>query len=668
MRLPEIELDDRRFQDLVSEARTRISRSCPEWTEHNVSDPGITLIELFAWMTETLLYRVNRIPDKLHVALLELLGLELEPPTAATAELRFRLSAPADEAVSIPAGSTEVGTPRTVAEESTVFSVTDDFVIPGVRPTAYAVRRRGKLKSVPVAAGVARPMGQDQAAFASQPVVGDAVYLGFDRSLARLLLRVEVDCSEARGAGIDPEDPPLRWEVSTGDPDDPWREAEVLVDGTGGFNYGSGALELQLPPVHGREAVSGPPAYWLRCRLDERKRSGAATTEGTGFTQPPEIYSLTAAPIGALIPATHATHAEAEVLGQSDGTPGQVFSLQHSPVLASGDATLEVREPGESEWVRWTRCESFVESGPSDRHFVLDAAVGTVELGPVIRDGNGGWRQYGAVPPAGAVLRFTRYRYGGGRAGNVGAGKLSVLKGAVPGVASVTNPRPAFGGVDAESLASARARAPMEWRTRYRAVTAEDFEFLARRASQRVGRAVCVPPEDGGPVAVCVLPRVNDGARRLEPHELYADAELLGEVASYLDERRLVGTSIEVRPVELRGVSVVVNVQAAPESDVRRVQDEVEQKLYAYLNPLVGGALEGGGDGWEFGRPLNQGELYGLAHAVPGVEYVKLLRIYETDLRTGEQQSQPAGAHVALAPHELIASGEHLVKVDRRQL
>ena len=51
VRLPEIELDDRRFQDLVSEARMRISRSCPEWTEHNVSDPGITLIELFAWMT-----------------------------------------------------------------------------------------------------------------------------------------------------------------------------------------------------------------------------------------------------------------------------------------------------------------------------------------------------------------------------------------------------------------------------------------------------------------------------------------------------------------------------------------------------------------------------------------------------------------------------------------
>ena len=81
MRLPEIELDDRRFQDLVSEARTRISRSCPEWTEHNVSDPGITLIELFAWMTEMTIYRLNRVPDKLHVALLDLLGIRLDGPS-----------------------------------------------------------------------------------------------------------------------------------------------------------------------------------------------------------------------------------------------------------------------------------------------------------------------------------------------------------------------------------------------------------------------------------------------------------------------------------------------------------------------------------------------------------------------------------------------------------
>ena len=118
MSIPQIELDDRRFQDLVNEARMRAGQACPEWTEHNVSDPGITLIELFAWMTEMLGYRLNRIPDKLQLALLQLLGIQVAEPVAATTEVRFRLSAPAVDPVEIPAGTTEVGTVRTASDVS----------------------------------------------------------------------------------------------------------------------------------------------------------------------------------------------------------------------------------------------------------------------------------------------------------------------------------------------------------------------------------------------------------------------------------------------------------------------------------------------------------------------------------------------------------------------
>src|ERR1700728_1168607 len=108
MSLPEIELDDRRFQDLVSEARSRITALCPEWTEHNVSDPGITLIELFAWMTDLMIYRLNRVPEKIHVELLSLLGVKLRPATPARAELRFMLAAPARAPVTIAAPHAEV--------------------------------------------------------------------------------------------------------------------------------------------------------------------------------------------------------------------------------------------------------------------------------------------------------------------------------------------------------------------------------------------------------------------------------------------------------------------------------------------------------------------------------------------------------------------------------
>ena len=81
----------------------------------------------------------------------------------------------------------------------------------------------------------------------------------------------------------------------------------------------------------------------------------------------------------------------------------------------------------------------------------------------------------------------------------------------------------------------------------------------------------------------------------------------------------------------------------------------------------MGGNPTGPGEGWAFGRALNQGELYGVVHAVEGVEFVKILRIYETNLQTGEQNSKPAGSHIVLEPDELLASAQHIVKATHRE-
>lgn len=660
MSLPEVVLDDRRFQDLVSEARLRISRACPEWTEHNVSDPGITLIELFAWMTDMLIYRLNRVPEKLHVALLELLGIRLAPPAAAAAGLRFRLDAPAAAAVPIPADVTEVGTRRTATEASIVFRTTQDFTIPPARPAAYLVQRGDEIEDVGVGGGEARPSGEDRLPFGTPPAVGDALCLGFAEPLDRLLLQVDVEASQARGAGVDPDDPPLRWEVSG--PGGRWLEARVLVDRTGGFNFGSGTIELELPPRSTSTPLAGYRMHWLRCRVDEHTRSGA---QAPAFSHPPEIYRLTAAPIGALLPASHSTDEQGQLLGESDGTPGQTFRLRHRPILEldSGE-TLEVRELDGAGWQSWEVQESFAGSTVRDRHFVLDLADGEISLGPTIREADGSWTQYGAVPPKGSALRFTRYRHGGGRRGNVIAGKLTEIKTSIPGVRSVTNPIPAEGGIDAESLASARLRASMEFHTRHRAVTTEDFEFLAGEASPQVGRVICVPPESGGTVRVHILPQVEPAAKQLSFEELEPDEALLAEVGAYLDERRVLGTTVELLPVKLRGVSVVVNVEATFHSDLHRVERDVAYALYTYLNPLVGGRQDGPGDGWDFGRALNHGELYGVVQSVDGVEFVKILRVYLTDLETGEREAKPTENQIQVESDALIASGTHVIKTE----
>jgi len=121
-------LDDRAFNDLVAEARAKIPLYCPEWTDHNLSDPGITILELFAWMTDIILYRLNRVPDKNFIRFMEVMGIRLEGAESARAPVTFWLSAPQPNSVIIPSG-TEVATVRTETEASIVFSVDRDAEI-----------------------------------------------------------------------------------------------------------------------------------------------------------------------------------------------------------------------------------------------------------------------------------------------------------------------------------------------------------------------------------------------------------------------------------------------------------------------------------------------------------------------------------------------------------
>ena len=105
MALPAPDLDDRRFQELVDDAKRMVMARCPTWTDHNVSDPGVTLIETFAYMTDVLLYRLNRVPDRLYLKFLELIGLQLFPATAARAGVTFYLSSPAQATMTLPSGT-----------------------------------------------------------------------------------------------------------------------------------------------------------------------------------------------------------------------------------------------------------------------------------------------------------------------------------------------------------------------------------------------------------------------------------------------------------------------------------------------------------------------------------------------------------------------------------
>ena len=258
-------LDDLRFQDLVTQARKRIALRCPEWDEHNVSDPGITLIEQFASMVEMLGYRIDRIPERLHVALLRLLDIELAPPVAATVKLEFRLAGPAAREVTIPAHDTEVTTTRRTGRGADRLPGRRDVrhppAPPGRRRRAARRAHRQPARSAKACAG--RP-ARTASAFGAHPAPGDGLYLGFAEPLDRLVLRISVDASKASGRRDRPEPAAAvlgglgqaerrRSPAGAGR----WAPARVLKDTTKGFNAGGGEIELQMPESTAAAQLAG---------------------------------------------------------------------------------------------------------------------------------------------------------------------------------------------------------------------------------------------------------------------------------------------------------------------------------------------------------------------------------------------------------------------------
>src|SRR5207248_933581 len=103
MPIPLPNLDDRRWADLVEQGRALIPLYAPEWTNHNASDPGITLMELFAWEPDMDLFHLNRITDRQKRRMLALMGIRTAPPQPARAFLQLGI-APGEAAITLPAG------------------------------------------------------------------------------------------------------------------------------------------------------------------------------------------------------------------------------------------------------------------------------------------------------------------------------------------------------------------------------------------------------------------------------------------------------------------------------------------------------------------------------------------------------------------------------------
>jgi predicted phage baseplate assembly protein len=378
----------------------------------------------------------------------------------------------------------------------------------------------------------------------------------------------------------------------------------------------------------------------------------------------PRLRQITAATWGGAIPTTHAQQIEQEFLGQSDGSAGQRYQLQVFPILPRRPGeTLIVQVEGELPQP-WREVPDLASSEANDRHFTLDSVTGELRLGPAVRQPDGAIKLYGAIPPRGANLIFQRYRYGGGQEGNVETGVLNTLKTAIPYIARVSNREAAWGGLDAETLEAAMMRAPALLRSRDRAVTEADFEFLARQAlPATIGRVKCLQPrptEAGrvapGQVYVLVIPRVPDPAGYLAPEQLSLDPGDVAALNAYLDERRLLTTRLDTREPSYRWVAARAHLRPVPGAAPAEVEGEVLARLNRFLNPLTGGM---DGAGWPFGRDLFVGDIYQCLQGIANVQFIRGVELFAASPGGGPQGS-PVESLEVVTPG-VIVSGKHEV-------
>jgi predicted phage baseplate assembly protein len=668
-------LDDRDYNEILRETIARIPAHTPEWTNHNDSDPGITLLQLFAFMTENLLYRSNLIPDRNRLKFLQLLAVPLRPASAARGVVTIANQRGPLETITLPpglpvqagrigfvttrgldvlpiegrayyrrklTGPQEVEARRTQAQlfDSQIDEETElEFyeTIPFEAPSSAAAIRPIDLGDSDTAvdralwiALLARPKEDRRKAAAA--IAGRVLTLG--------LVSAADDSTRVLVPGVSrasEQTTPIQYTLSSkalkgdGQPDyrlltpDEVRTDDVTIaqlplpdnadeiDVWDQFDPGEEGVG-EFPPVLDDEDVRGRLVAWVRIRL--KTQDGGDAPPGVKL-----LYSW------AGVNATGVTQrieVVGEVLGEGTGEPDQRFTLVNRPVIAE---SVRLIVGGEG----WVRTDDLLAAPPevpvqdpslppgspppprgNPNVFTVDPESGQITCGDGVRGGR--------RPPRGAAI-FASYAYGGGAAGVVGIGAIKASP-LLPAGFQVANPLPTWGGADGETATDAERSIPRVLRHRNRAVSKEDFVDIVRRTpGVDLGRVEILPlfhPVNGSPapgvVTVLVVP--NDRAR---PEAPVPDQFFLRAVCEYLEPRRVLTSEVHVRGPEYVGIWLSIGITVVPGRDIATVREAVKAAVRLLLSPIFGG-LEG--TGWPLEKAVDDREVLVVVARVQGVAKV----------------------------------------------
>ena len=668
MSLAKPSLDNRDFDQLVDEGRALIARLAPTWTDQNASDPGITLLELAAWLAEQNIYRFDRPSDEALRGFARLV-LNDERRDAALATTVVAVDNANAVGVELPA-RIQLATDDAEAFET----LTPLHAHPAQLVKAGWSAPDGTLTDV----SADHVAGTAWWPFGPRPRPGAALVLGFDRALdaapgTRLALHLWTDTwrddtatrqqlqaehaarLETLKAACGPcfdDDADWRlhyraatvWEFDAGG--GVWQPLADVIDETRALSL-SGFVRFAAPVGHQPQG-----GVWrVRCRL----------RRGRFECQPRSLKVAFNA-----VDAEHALTRPERSLGVAIGRAHAVFAFGESPIVV-GATTLRIDDGAGSVQTDWRPVAEWDRCGAHDRCVRIDPLLGLLHGGDGLR---------GEVLPAGHAV-FVRWRVGSGRAGNLAAGSLT----RVPANAindALTQPAPlsglaqpltlrqpfaASGGIPREALRQVQGRALREATAVDKAVTLTDIERIALATPgvpvARV-RAVagshpslpCWPAP--GVVQLIVVPRCGKPAHAPVPSRALLDA-----VAAYLAPRRLVTSELHVRPPHYRRVAVHALLHLdCTAHDAGEVLRSATAALDAFLNPLAGGP---GRDGWPIGRTVYRNELIALLAGLSGIA-----RVSDLGLNGPCGQGACCG-NVVLCADELPRPGRHRLRVHSAQ-
>jgi len=636
MPLEDPKIDDRNFEQILNELRLRIPLYTKEWTNYNDSDPGMTLLQLFAWLSEQMLWRMNQVPRRNYIKFLKLLGEDLERATPATAHLTFVTKAnvkaePVPERAQVSAQASDGGDPL-------IFETARGLDL--ISPPLDTIGLFDGASFVNVTSANEKP-GTPYRPFGVSPSAGNALYLGFvppqpafeplfpQVMTFRIFLPPKATAGKPRkceGAVTAPVPPvTLVWEYRPKD-GEPWERLNVLEDETAAFTREGyvrvrGPMTIE-PSLEVR--LNEEKRFWIRVRLESGRNYGAGRAPEIEFLRPNTVE------------AQNLSTVTGEILGSSEGHPREQFRTQRRPV---DSLELQVRlATGEAE--TWKNVDDFLASNDKDTHYHLNGTTGVVQFG----DG-----EHGRIPEAGSEIIALQYRYGGGKRGNSAApGTINAPRTPLVGVEKVTNERAAVGGADEQTLEEILVEGPTLLRRRTRAVTPEDFKGVAEDLGG-IRHATAIPlyhPDHPGvdvPGAVTVVVVPDNEDKPPKP-----SGALIEAVCGALDKVRLLTTEVFVKGPEYQEIRVEARITANPYAAFDKVSQDVQKALDELLNPLT----------QQFGKDLFPTDVYSTMR-VKDVVGVITMRLY-VDGRLHE------GLDPIEVPRDglLYGSSQHLITVE----